>query len=202
MRHHSFLQFAYHLTSNMPRVTNFERKNFGPKVPQLPRQLLDPRGSHKGTNNQGIAFPEIARNGLQFVAINSHYGGYSLGDCGDEDLPYRARNEPKVIQHIDENKEEYPVLVIYEVPKCLLPYLYIDEYDGAETLRLDVTAMERDIALEEVKFLKNQLYLVQHRLSEVEEGPSDSWNTTDESEEVPPNIINRGPPPYNQRRRR
>jgi len=161
-------------------------------VPQLPRSLLNPRGSHKGVEGENID-----RHGLQFIAIHAGYGGFPYSwerDYDDNDIP---RNHPDILSKVKENPDKGVKIV--EVPKCLLPYIHINEYDGAETLHLDTTAMERDIALEEVKELKARLAFAERDLSSLrDEGPSDSWFTTDDSEEVPPNIINWGPPPSRQ----
>ena len=165
-------------------------------VPQLPRSLLNPRGSHKGVEGENID----RRHGLQFIAVHPGYGGFPYEWEHDDDDNHFPRNHPNLLRKVMENPDEGVVIV--EVPKCLLPYIRISEYDGAETLHLDTTAMERDIALEEVKELKAKLASAERELRSLrEEGPSDSWFTTEDSEEVPPNIINSGNPPYPHRRR-
>ena len=133
-------------------------------------------------------------------AVHPGYGGFPYEWEHDDDDNHFPRNHPNLLRKVMENPDEGVVIV--EVPKCLLPYIRISEYDGAETLHLDTTAMERDIALEEVKELKAKLASAERELRSLqEEGPSDSWFTTEDSEEVPPNIINSGNPPYPHRRR-
>jgi len=162
-------------------------------VPQLPRSLLNPSGSHKGVEGENID-----RHGLQFIAVHQGYGGFPYDWEHDSDDNLLSRNHPDVLRKVNENPNGRVKIV--EVPKCLLPFIRIREYDGAETLYPDTTAMERDIALEEVKELKAKLASAELDLSRLrmDEGPSDSWLTTDDSEEVPPNIINWGPPPSRQ----
>ena len=123
-------------------------------IPTLPPELMDPNGSHKGTKKK-----DIDRQGLPYIVLNNGYDR-NYGILVDS-LP---RNHPDILEMAKEftpTNEYSPELVIVKVPRCLLPYIKIKTRDEMDILSLDIVAMERDIALEEIRKLRNQLELKQ-----------------------------------------
>lgn len=145
-------------TLNVEYGFSSEKIEFGKDIPELPASLKDPKGPHKGTKH--CSHGKIDRHGLPYIAINKCYGGFSeeYEENGYNRLP---RNHPNILTKSD--CHTYSNHKIYQVNIELLPYIYIEEYDGYESIALDTSAMELDIALERIKELEKELERVRSK---------------------------------------
>ena len=94
---------------------------------------------------------EFDINGLCYAAINTDFGLFPCFE--EEELDYLGRNHPRVLEEIRRGKMKgkYRKVAFVKFEKYLVPFITLKEYDGAETLDIDITNIEKTISNAKVK---------------------------------------------------